>query len=285
MPIVTNGLLRYWNAKDGVKTGNTLRNLAPGQAAENLTIAGGTYNAGGYIVLDGIDDTITLASAAALRRTGAWSAEFIHYITSDPSSYNELFGGAAYVDYSPGSMYFETYPNAGSEYVYETLYDADFGAVGKILHWIVTYDGNNLTGYMNGRQAFTGAIGAAQAFAGTAEEYMQFNSEIYSTPFPSRWHAFRYYDRALSAAEAATNFSNGTEIGLSTPEVKIGEYRVSAAGVVTTIPIYSITGHENEPYRQQTADGKGYIPLVLPTDPLASRIRVKVAAGIRAYRK
>lgn len=224
MAVVTSGLLKYWNAKDGIKNTDKLANLAPAQGAHDVTVVGGTYNApGGYIDLDGIDDQIILSAIAAFQTQSAYTFEYIHYLNATiASSYSELYAGGAYADYSAnGSGYVEYYAGDYANYEFITFPStANANTIG-MHHLVIRYNGTNLSIFLNGTKYADVAIGTGKHFAGTGIDTITFNSNVYSEPFPLRFHAVRFYDRALSDAEVAQNYANGTEIGLTAAPVEV----------------------------------------------------------------
>lgn len=218
MAVVETGLLKYWNAKDGVKTGNVLANLAPSQAAHNMTITGATYNAAGYLAFDGVDDYTSVPNATAYQVGGAWTFEYIFYQSNNfGSGYHALVEGGAYFDQDhayPG-MYIEVYSGANSlplEYVTSTI-----STIG-LKHYVWRCTGTTLELWINNVLIASRAITGSRHIVSTANSTFHFNNGITTTEYQGRFHAHRFYNRSLTTAELTQNYNNGLEIGIAAPE-------------------------------------------------------------------
>lgn len=285
MPVVADSLAYYWNAKDGVKAGNVLANIAPGGEARTLAITGGTYNAAGFILLDGIDDYLTLdTSGTIMNAPGSWTMEYIFYPLNnqDDGAYHELMNAGTYldIDFSYPGMYQETY--VGGNHLESEITDP--AVIGpKLLHYVLRHDGATMvtTMHLNGVLRYTSpTLYGVNQWTRSGNAIVSINAGTSSTAFNLRFHALRFYGKALTNAEIATNYANGTEIGFDTPMVKIAEFKLQGV----TIPVYNIANHATQSLRVQTANGLGFIPLVPTTDPAASKIRVRKGSTTLAMR-
>lgn len=291
MPIVTDGLQAYWNAKDGVASGQ-LKNIAPGGVVLPAALELGAVANGGdlSIYLDGTDDRIAIANHSMFTGSTAFTFEYIYTTRAiHTSGYRLLVGGSAYMDADKGvpGIYFQLMEGTSRR-----SFDGVTAAIDtpQKMHIVIQYDdaANLVKLFVNGVRLVNVTNEARTmkfSLAGTTPIYFNYSSGSY-TYLPINFHAARFYNRFLTEAEVSTNFANGIEIGLSEPEVKIGVYRAkNAATGFTDIPIYSITNHAGEKLRLMTSAGVGYIPLVATTDPLASRVRVRVGTTTMAMRK
>lgn len=287
MPIVTNGLLFYWNGKQG-RVNQQLNNIAPGGPVLPITFTGATYDAtNGYFTFDGVDDYAQLNTAGtAIATVGSFTFEYLYQPLNDftDNDWHELLDGAMYFDHDdsvPG-MYVTLFQ--GTTRVDVTINTAAVQTPRQMhIMWIFDAAASTVRYFVNGVKVHTrtGSTGLRAANGGTVD----INRGLQHQEFNARFNAMRFYNRALTDAEAATNFANGLAVGLSDPQTKIAELRVKVPTGIVSVPIYAFTGAEAEPLRVKTADGVGYIPLVLVTDPAASSIRVQTHKGLRALKK
>lgn len=285
MALVTSGLLNYWNPKDGIKAGNILNNLAPSQSANPLNLIGGTVLANGGIQIDNVDDSYSFTAPSSLNSAGA-PFTFEYLITPRQISggdYEVMIGGIFIGRFTWGDFYFELYNGTGTYSVGQiTNFPAFNTAVAVNITF--TYNGTTLMVYANGVQAFSQNY-ANLRFYDPLEPVTGFSKAKYFARYRHDLHAIRLYNRALSAAELVDNYNVGLEIGLSAPvvpQVKVAEFRAQSGEM---IPIYRLSGHEaTEAYRLFVDGEKCFIPLVLVTDPAASRIRLQTSKGLRAWK-
>lgn len=291
MPIVTNGLVGYWNPKQGLSAG-AMANLAPGGAAWNLARTGTTVNAAdGAIFLDGIDDYLTLPLTSFVTSVGnSWTYEFYYTGVTEPEFHEFMsLGGVNYIyhDANYADIYQEFYISTG--YSADTTVNPSTPAFlsSTKRHYVFRFDAatKKLT------ILFNGAVVTSPTFTQNVALFINpgpahfFRGQNAAAPAVN-FHAMRVYNRALTDTELATNATNGKEVGLGTPEVRIAIERISNGnGTFTDLPVMSITGHETEKLRVHTAEGLGYFPIVPTTDPNASRVRVRTEDGTFAIRK
>lgn len=290
MPVVSTGLQFYYHAKDGIKNTNQFLNIAPGGPVAAMTFTGGSYNAAdGSLALvagQGMDIPVS-GTAAAIRTAGAFTAEYLFTTTQDhtDNGYHPVFEAAGYFDLDdsiPG-MYITLF--RGTTRVDNTVTATEV-TTPKLLHYLCAYDGSTIKWFVNGvlKKTVTGQTGLA--FAQSTLTSIEVNKAREKTGINHRFHAFRWYNRMLTDAEALQNWNNGIEIGFGVPEVVIGVYRVkNPNGSFTDIPVYDLVNHPTEKLRIRTTDGTGYMKLVATTDANASRIRVRVGGVTMALRK
>lgn len=287
MPVVETGLLKYWNAKDGVKSGNVLANLAPSQAAHNMAIVGATYNAaGGYLQFDGVDDYVTVNNASVYQVGGSWTFEYIwNQLNNFGTGYHAIVEGGAYFDqdHSYPGFYIEVYlgnNHQPREYVTNTI--AQTGQK----HYVWRCTGTALELWINNVLIGTTTVPNGVHMVRSTNAVFHFNNGIATTEYQARFHAHRFYQRALTTAEMTQNYNNGLEIGFGppvVPMVKAGTFKASTGDM---IPVYDLAGHEaTQPFRFWLGSKKVFIPLVPVTDPAASRVRFQTPAGLRAWKK
>lgn len=287
MPIVTNGLRDYFHSRDGVKSGGVLNNIAPGGPAKNMSIIGGGQIADGSIRLDAIDDymTVPMVGAPYENYGAAYTFELV-YTPRSTVNFHEIIDAGLYFMKASGTDTYYEYAHSATPHT-----EGSHGLVSQFSSFVpmcltFAYEGqgtqNNLRFYVNGVLRGTVNLRTAHSISAFGYNQLTLFRGLYATKVNADVWATRYYTRELSAAEITQNWNEGTQIGLSLPKVKIAELRIGAGDVV---PIYSITNHENQPLRINTANGIGFIELVLVTDPNASRIRMQTPAGLRALKK
>lgn len=291
MPVVTNGLQFYHNAKDGIKNSNQFANIAPSGPVAPITFTGGTYNAAdGSLALvagQGMDIPVS-GTAAAIRTAGPFTAEYVFTTTQDhtDNGYHPVFEGAGYFDLDdsiPG-IYVTLF--RGTTRVDNTIGFAPEITTPKLLQYVCAYDGSTIKWFINGVLKKTVTAQTGLAFASSTGTSIEVNKAREKTGIAHRFHAFRWYNRMLTDAEVSQNWANGIEIGYGVPEVKIAtmRFKKSTTGFVD-IPVYAITGHQEQPLRIRTPAGTGYIALVLPTDPNASAVRIRIGPTVYAMKK
>lgn len=268
----------------------TLSNIAPGGPALAITMTGATYDAtNGWFTFDGVDDYGTLVTSGSLMAAaGSFTFEYVYEPLNDftDNDWHEIFDGGMYFDHDdsvPG-MYVTLFQ--GATRIDQTINSAAV-TTPKPMHiqWIFDAAASTIRYFVNGVKVHTrtGATGMAV----TNGSSVRINGGQQHQEFNLRFKAMRWYNRALTDAEALANYNNGAAVGLSEPEVRIAVLRIKnpTAGSFTDIPVYAIAGHTNEKVRIQTPEGLGYIPIVATTDPLASRVRIRVGSTTMALRK
>src|SRR5690606_9888101 len=114
--VVTNGLEYYWNPKDGIKTGNTLRNLAPQAVTSAMTISGGAQIVNGAVVCDGIDDYLSYNSPTQYDVIGKDSTYEIIFTPNDISGTTELLYGGFFIGILENTDLYASFPRGGGLY-------------------------------------------------------------------------------------------------------------------------------------------------------------------------
>lgn len=240
LSVVTNGLVGYWNSKQGV-TSTQWTDLSA--TSVNLTRFGGstTVDPDNGIYLDGVDDYAYAPPAYNYGMTGtqAFTLETAIYITDAIDSFHGLLK-------SDGT------PNTGDG-AYWTLYGAE-------LYYVTTLWGSITTGYtvplnqlvfltfrfdpvkspsnqdfiLNG--VFQRSFGNANA---AAKPVLTANATIglasSSGFFKGNIAFIRIYNRALTDAEILQNYNNGTAVGLGTPTpvTQTGDAALTGVAAIT----------------------------------------------------
>lgn len=287
MALTTNNLQVYYNPKSGIKTGNKLDNIAPGGIVKQMSIVGGTTLANGAIHVDGVDDYLsaTLGETMWTTPNSAFTMElvFTPRIFDNADRFLVDSGGVFMGTFSWADLYWEMYRANATYTAGQATTNAAMNAQ-NVLNLTVAHNGGTSSLiYINGTQIANQTTGPT-CFSAQRPALTLFNA-VLGNYYKADFHAFRLYNRQLSAAEITDNRNMGIELGVTvgTPQVKIAEFRAQSGEV---IPIYSLTGHEaTEAFRFFVEGEKAFIPLVLTTDPLASRIRMQTSKGLRAWKK
>lgn len=289
MPIVTSGLTHYWNAKDGIQTGNTLQNIAPGGADRRATITGAVIQANG-LFFDGVDDFITIVTNGAFTTVGgSWTFEMFFSPAVQGSQY-ELGQGSGYfdsyqVDGGYSDIYQQVYAGNWDQEVEMQVVDTALGlrTPGQFFHYSLRYNATTkvLEARMNNVLRASATMASDVTLAWGIGDLHLFRG-VYNNPYSCHFHGMRMYNRALTNAELTQNYGMAKEIGLTAPRVKIAEHRAHNGD---NIPIYAIAGHESQPLRVKIPEGVGFIGIVPTNDPNASRIRLRIGGVTKALEK
>lgn len=285
MPIVTDQLFHYWNTKDGIKTGNVLANIAPGQAAKPLTIVGATpVSADGSLRFDGVDDYATAAFSGSNYETR--NVPYTLELVFSPHTWGgkrEILDGGIYLVYDNGVIGAEVAHDANTQPTFPAW--EQWPGLNNTALTCMTFvyeGGTTMRAYNNGSLFATTTLRATTAIA--AQGYTRFDlfRGVYAGLFGANLHAVRFYKKALTAAEVAQNWGMGKEIGLTSPQIKTGELK-AAPGIA--LPIYDLANHPTEKLRVRTTDGNGFLSVVPTTDPNASKVRVRIGGVTMAIKK
>lgn len=210
MPIVTDGLVGYWNSKQGV-VGAVWNNIAPTtQGTLNGTIAGALVQIDG-MYFDGVDDAVTFNTTLGL--TGDYTVEAWVKPGVPPTSNGAIVGGdvlPSIVRYKGGSIkkfgiYAGTERDSTNTYVESVLHHVTFVVKNSIKiieihvngvldssHNIISNTLWNYNSWAIGRR-----VGSAIYF--------------YKGHIP----VVRFYNRILTPAEITQNNAVSTEVGLT----------------------------------------------------------------------
>lgn len=221
--IATTNLDYYYNARDGIKTGNVLKNIAPSGLVNDATVVGATVDTNNnYIPLTpAITDYIALPVIGTTMVTeGSFTFEYIFYISgqSNDGGYHELYASSAYldIDYTVPGFYLELYPSGAATGTVDKTITYDLGTAPRLMHIVKRF--NATTGafdfFINGVKNETATTILSATFARTGWDTIRFNSSNAGVSFNVGFHAVRYYKRDLTDQEIATNVANGTEIGM-----------------------------------------------------------------------
>lgn len=288
MPVVTDQLLNYWNGKDGIKTGNTLQNIAPGAAAKAMTITGGTQLANGAIALDAVDDYMSaIVTGAPYETYGVpWTFELLYTPRTIGGTDLEIVDAGFYLlKVRTADMYTEAYHADGTNAAHEFLGITEFGTAVPMLLTLVCNGTSSIILYVNGVLKSTMTFSKQTAFSAGGYTTMALFQGNFGPKAAADVHAVRHYTKALTATEVAQNWNNGIEIGLAAPTAPLVPTGVFRAAGTVDLTVYDITDHPGERVRVQTAEGTMFIQLVETTDINASKIRTNTPQGIRALKK
>lgn len=226
MPIVTNGLKYYWNVKDGIKSGNILNNIAPSGAASNMSMMGNASYDGvaDAIYLDASSGYMEVANNSVFNSSPSFTYEYI-FDTKQVfgSGYYTVIGDGAYmdIDFDNNGVYWQMMQNNSTRIGY-TAVTTDIDTMQR-QHVVVQYDkvAQVVRGYVNGvlRLETTG-VNQSYFFSRAIGEIIRFSRMVGEPALAVNFRSFRFYDRALSSIEIATNYSNGDVIGLDTIETE-----------------------------------------------------------------
>ena len=252
--LTTGNLLYYWNARDRIQAGNTLRNLAPTGSTLNATVVGATY--------DSATNSIPLTSAStdyisipvigtSMVTQGSYTMEYIFEPLNNASSgaAHELFANGAYLDFDfaenvgQPTIFSEIYLNGNDAGDTFHQYPSNQLTTQQRFHIIITFNASTGTHdmFINGVKIHTiTGVNATRTFATTSSGTLDINRSVFVPSYNARFHAFRYYDRVLTTEEIAINVANGTQIGVSESSPTLGNVtnlQVSGTPTQTSISL------------------------------------------------
>lgn len=235
MAIVTNGLIGYWHALQGVN-GTTWDNIAPETSPlYPMTLSGsGTHavDANG-MVFNGTNDKALNNSFDASPTT--FTIEILY--TPAVMGGSTVSGRSSAIDefytalFSSGNMQTNWRTNSNSI----GYYSAGGHAVNTQVLDSIVWDGTNFTLYVNG--AFNTSSDSSIVFK--LQTRLAIGVEItgassFGGYYNGRIIAVRVYNRVLTAAEVAQNYQNGTAVGLSATPVVVHMGETQGTAVATT---------------------------------------------------
>ncbi|MCA1800059.1 MAG: LamG domain-containing protein [Actinobacteria bacterium] len=286
MAVVENGLLHYWNAQDGIKSGNVLANIAPGQSAKSLSIVGATMQ-GDALRLDGVDDYVGFdASGTAYETAGSpFSLDTIYTPLTFGTADFEIFDvGFYFMRTGTNEVYIEVY-HTDESFSTSTFPAPALGNTTPIQITITYNGGTSFKIYFNGSLLTDVTLSQQTAFSIAGYNAFTMGRGLYSSPYSADLYAMRFYTTELTATEVTQNWNNGTAIGLDAPAslVKIAELRIE--GAIGVIPVYNIADFPNESLRISLDGVIGFLRLVEIGDPLSSNVRINTSSGIKTLMK
>lgn len=224
MPIVTDGLKYYWNVKHGIQSGNVLHNIAPSGATSNISMMGNaSLDVGAEaIYLDAVSGYLELANNSVFNSSPSYTYEYI-FDTKQVfgSGYYTVIGDGAYmdIDFDNNGVYWQLMQNNSTRIGY-TAVTTDIDTMQR-LHVVVQYDkvAQVVRGYVNGvlRLETTGVNGS-YFFSRDLTDVVRFSRMAGEPALAVNFRSFRFYDRALTSGEIATNYANVDSIGLENPD-------------------------------------------------------------------
>lgn len=211
--IVTDGLVGYWNSKQGVN-GSVWENIAPPTVGTlNGTIVGATLNDNG-LYFDGIDDVITFNESLGL--TNIYSIEAWIKPDAVPSNLGSIVlsesattGRFSYTK-SASKFTFYTRANISSN----NAYPPD-----NLIHVAIVYnkDKFNLKMYVNGVLDSDSTDTRAHSTDPYNLNDWRIGGRVSSSTYNFKGYiaCVRFYNKLLSNEEIAQNYSVNTEVGLT----------------------------------------------------------------------
>lgn len=217
MAIVTNGLLYYWHASDGLKAGNTLRNIAPDGTPHTMAVSGATPQADGSLLMDSVDDTLSVSPTTMHNQFAQpFSIDFYLKATTASQITNALLmsGGVFAGRYSFVNFLVDFMAENGSYGSTQTTSNV-LNTLNPLL-FTMTYNGsNNLSVYVNGSRIINFTLSSRVAVSNTSYPVLSIMSPaVGNRGWNGNFYGLRLYNRVLSTAEMEQNRLNGTAIGL-----------------------------------------------------------------------
>lgn len=208
MPIVTDGLLGYWNVKQGVK-GDVWLNIAPNSSLGNATLSN-VIIFGEEITTQGAwNSEIKIPSPSEfISNVAPFTLEFNSLMPQSPSS---LMNIDAIVEIQSGGSW-TSFPNESS-----TVGTWLNGSFGINTYYLITYvyNGyNNLKMYINGNLSFS---------ATTSGTFFLTKSPTMSLGLYNKtaFRSVKLYNRDLTIDEIQQNYNVGADVGLDVPSEPI----------------------------------------------------------------
>lgn len=216
MPVVTTNLVYYWNGKDGIKTGNTLRNIAPNGTTKNMEITGGKTLANGAIALNGTTDFAKFPATESMFTTSAspYTMEMVYTPRVFSGDHAIWEGGLFFGTFTWGKLYWEFSRNPSGNVSGQVNTVAAMNTASP-MRMAVVYNGTNAQIYINGSLVGTVAAGSTHAFSASGFTTVSIAGGVSGIAnYMIDLHAVRIYNRALTSSELTTNWNEGIEIGL-----------------------------------------------------------------------
>jgi hypothetical protein len=215
--IVTDGLLGYWNTKQGLNA-NSWSNIAP-----NGTILSGTLHnttvegATGALSFDGSTSTVSLFSGTtptSFDFTGVkpFSVEAWIKPNTVDTRYRKIINFTRWNSSTDNGGYSLEVSNGK---VYLNIFNGSITScpvaisAGELTHIVATYDGSYIKIYKNGilvnSVSYTAGVGQMSTLSAT------FGGTDY---YDGLLNVVRIYNKALTPSEITSNYSHGTEVAL-----------------------------------------------------------------------
>ena len=262
---MTDGLVGYWNTKQGI-TGNTWNNIAlDTEGLYNATITGATLQSDG-VLFSGANDLVRISVPTELRTVGnPYTIEVLITQHSNASS-RQLFGTGTYTSLDQWGAWYQHYE--GNTWDTEIGHSVDYNSVNnQPLSIVATFNPSTkqLVYYFNGVhiQTFTITNNVKWAYGNNVD----IGYDQYGDPtFQGLVHLLRIYNRALTSQEIQQNYAVGKEVGMIEPDpipiIKPPKEPIywQLQGIVPTDrpePIYDIDGFDNPKSTFDTLKAKG----------------------------
>jgi hypothetical protein len=157
-----------------------------------------SFDSTGNIEFDGTDDVILVTGGFSSNLNG-YTVEYVARLDATNRMPIATRNNAAFYKFGDNSWYY-THSTGAAEFYYPG------GSITGWGHWVITYDANNVRVYRNG--IFLGA----QTASGTADFSQGFRIGNWSSGAGYAWDGvipvMKIYNRALSAAEVTSQYSN-----------------------------------------------------------------------------
>lgn len=212
MPIITDGLLNYFNFNQGV-TETVWENIAPSTIGSyNGTITGGVLQSNGVYFSGTASKTVKFPYAPALDEKNISFTLNFGFIPLE-TNLSHFLMGASYASIAVNRIGLELFRVSNNAIVNHIMNFGQNLVIGTEYDLCITYDVNTLSlkGYLNG-VLFSTITTVEAMYIGywNTNNFFTMGNNNYIVTIQH----VKYYIKALSQEEVTTNYLNGTNIGL-----------------------------------------------------------------------